>query len=220
MSKIPLWKKGIVAVASLGLIAGGATVAKRVIDPGELVVSVIDGDTFIIQSKYKQNIRLFGADAPETKYCFGEESKTALSKKILGKKVILKEPKIDGYKRIVALVYVDGELVNEYMIKNGYTLHRWDTSTQVKILRDADQFARDNKLGIFSETCSPVKPPKINCTIKASIDHSDYHKTYTMPGCFTYSTTLVERYRGEDWFCTEREAQAAGYTKSPNCLPH
>jgi len=38
-----------------------------------------------------------------------------------------------------------------------------------------------------------------------------------MPECDRYTLTVVEKYKGEDWFCTEAEAKKAGYVKSKNC---
>ena len=115
------WKKVALTAGAIAIVAGSLTVAKRVISPGELVTEVIDGDTFVIINR--QNIRLHGVDAPELQYCFGKEAKDALSKKILGKKVILKEPRTDFYKRVQAYVYIDGESINEYMAVNGFVIH-------------------------------------------------------------------------------------------------
>jgi hypothetical protein len=49
-NKKPSWKKAVVAIGAIGIIAGSLTVAKRVIDPTEKVIEVIDGDTFTISS--------------------------------------------------------------------------------------------------------------------------------------------------------------------------
>lgn len=209
------WKKVALTIGAIGIIAGSATVVKRIVDPRETVIEVIDGDTFKISDK--QNIRLAGLDAPEIQYCFGKESKEALENKILGKKVVIKEPRTDIYRRVVALVYLDGELVNEYMAKNGYALHRAGSNSMTPVIRDANNFARENNLGIFSNECSPLTPPKTTCTIKGQIPYTTGDKIYLTPDCRYYDVSEVERYRGEDWFCTEKEAKAAGFIKSSNC---
>jgi len=209
------FKKALVAIGAIGIIAGSATVTKRVIDPGEIVTEVIDGDTFRIENG--QSIRLFGIDAPELQYCFGEEAKDALSSKVFGKKVILKGLKTDIYKRIQAFVYVDGEFVNEYMSKNGFAYYDGNKTETSEIIKETSYYARDNKLGIFSEECSPTVPIKKNCGIKGQISHDLNKYIYMLPGCRDYDQTKVERYRGEDWFCTENEAKAAGFVKSSNC---
>jgi micrococcal nuclease len=204
----------IVAGTAL-LVAGSVTVARHYVDPGEKVVSVIDGDSFKIGND--QTIRFLSLDAPDIEYCFGEEAKDALSKKILNKKVILKELKTDRYGRVMAMVYLNGQNINEYLIKNGYAINLWDGSTQKEILGKANDFARNNRLGIFSPECYQTEPPKKECNIKGSINQVTKEKTYTMPSCDRYALTVVEKYKGEGWFCTETAAKKAGYVKSANC---
>ena len=42
-------------------------------------------------------------------------------------------------------------------------------------------------------------------------------KIYHFPGCAGYNVVIVELDRGEQWFCSEKEAQAAGFVKSEQC---
>lgn len=209
------FKKVALTVGAIGIIAGSATVVKQVISPGEKVVEVIDGDTFFIANR--QRVRLLGVDAPAIENCFGKEATAALAKKILGKRVILKEPQVDAYKRVMALVYVNGELINEYMVKNGFVIYRWDDSSQTTVFKEANDFARNNNLGIFSTECYQLTPPKKGCNIKGNIRNDNEVKTYMMPTCSHYPQTMVEKFRGESWFCSEKEAKAAGFIKSSNC---
>lgn len=209
------FKKAALVVGAVSIVAGSATVAKRYVDPREKVESVIDGDSFKIGKD--QTIRLLSLDAPYIEYCFGKEAKRGLEKKVKGKKVVLKELKTDMYGRIMAMVYVNGKLVNEYMVKNGYALHIWDTSSRNKELDRANDFARKNKLGIFSPECYQREPTKKGCDIKGNIIQNTKNKEYTMPSCARYTLSIVEKYRGEEWFCSEKEARKAGYTKSKNC---
>jgi micrococcal nuclease len=209
------WKKVAIAVGATAIIAGSAAVVHKVISPGEKVVAVIDGDTFKIG--YDQNIRLFGADAPELQYCFGQEAKDALIKKISGKTVILKELRTDIYRRVMALVYLDGESINEYMVKNGFAESHRDAGTETDAINTAQDFAKANKLGIFSPKCYQLNPPNPKCLIKGNITQADGSKVYFVPGCNHYGPTIIEKYKGEDWFCSETSAKAAGFTKSPEC---
>jgi hypothetical protein len=156
-------------------------------------------------------------NAPDVQYCAGSEAKEALKNKISDKKVILKELKTDRYGRVMAMVYVNGENVNEYMIKNGLAIHLWDNTKQQKILGRANDFAREKRLGIFSPECYQTEPPNPKCTIKGSINPVSKEKTYTLPDCDRYALTIVEKYKGEGWYCTESEAKKAGYAKSDNC---
>jgi len=208
-------KLAAVVAGTILFTAGAVGVAKRVVSPGEEVISVIDGDSFKIGND--QTIRLLSIDAPEMGNCFSQEAKDALSKKILGKKVILKELKSDRYGRVMALVYRNNELINEYMLKNGYGINQWNTTSQSEALSRANDFAREKRLGIFSPECYQTEPPNPKCNIKGSIITTTKAKEYTMPECDRYSLTVVEKYKGEDWFCTEAEAKKAGYVKSKNC---
>lgn len=210
------FKKLILTAGAITVIAGGAMVTKNIINPYEKIVSVIDGDSFKIGRD--QTIRLSSLDAPELENCAGAVSKEFLTKKISNKKVLLKELKTDRYGRVMAMVYSDkGENINEYMVKNGLALHIWDTSTQNKVLDLANNFARYNKLGIFSSECFQETAPNPKCAIKGNIIQHTNAKEYVLPSCDRYSMSVVEKYHGETWFCTESEAKKAGFTKSPNC---
>jgi endonuclease YncB( thermonuclease family) len=214
MSKTSVLKKIALTAGAIAIVAGSLTVAKRVIDPTETVMSVIDGDTFVISNK--QNIRLYGVDAPELGNCFGEEAKDALTKKILGKKVTLKSPRTDYFRRVQAHVYVNNELINEYIALNGYGWDHADGTPESGAIKEAGNYAEANKIGIYSEKCFPTKPPK-NCLIKGQISYDQGKHIYRLPGCPDYTQTEIERFRGEDYFCTEKEAIKAGFTKAPNC---
>ena len=74
------------------MLSGGWIVSR-----GDLVTEVIDGDSFKIANK--QTIRLASLDAPENGLCYSQESKEALTKLILGKRVLLKDEKTDRYGR-------------------------------------------------------------------------------------------------------------------------
>ena len=208
-------KLAAVAAGTILLVAGTIGAAKRVVSPGETVTAVIDGDSIKIGND--QTIRLLSLDAPDIKYCMGKEAKDALAKKILGKNVILKELETDQYGRVMAMIYLNGENVNEFMIKNGLAIHLWDSSTQLKILGQANDFAREERLGIFSPECYQTEPPNPKCPIKGNIIHGTNAKEYTMPSCARYALTVVERYKGESWYCTETQAKKAGYVKSSSC---
>ena len=205
-----------IVAGTILLVAGTVGVVKRVIPQGEKVISVIDGDSFKIGND--QTIRFLSMDAPDVKYCMGKEAKEILTKKIQGKKVILKELKTDRYGRVMAMIYTEGgENVNELMIKNGLAIHLWDNTKELKILGEASDYAREQRLGIFSPECYQTEPPKKGCNIKGSINQTTKEKTYTMPNCDRYALTVIEKYKGENWYCTEKEAQKDGFVKSKNC---
>jgi len=181
-----------------------------------LVEKVIDGDSFII--KNDQSIRLSNIYAPELELCGGEQAKERLEELILGKIVRLDVFSHDRYNRPLALVYVGKVLVNEVLLKEGLVRYGATDNTQREVLRVAYDDAYQNKRGIFSSLCLLTEPEDPDCLIKGNISRNDGDKVYHFPGCGEYEVTLVEKDLGESWFCSEKEAQKAGYEKSENCF--
>lgn len=101
-----------------------------------LVTNTIDGDTFTgtIQDPLDElngehvTVRLLGVDTPETVHptkkpeYYGKESSSYLRSQIINKNIELffDTDKVDLYGRWLGFVYVNGELVQENIIKNGY----------------------------------------------------------------------------------------------------
>jgi len=180
------------------------------------VIGVIDGDTIVLDGKTR--LRLRCVDAPELEYCGGTEAKALMEKLVDGKKVVIKEQIIDARGRPMALVYVDGKLINEEIIKSGWGRYHSDKTSVREVLKSAYKHAREKKLGIFSSQCSQMQnPDNPKCNIKANIDKNSTRRNYYFPGCAQYDYTIVELDLGEGWFCTEKEAKAAGYTRSKTC---
>ncbi|MBD3253049.1 hypothetical protein GF386_04920 [Candidatus Pacearchaeota archaeon] len=92
--------------------------------PENLVVEVIDGDTFVLGNM--DRIRLICIDAPEKNQKGFQESKIFLETLILNKQVRLEKDisEKDRYGRLLRYVYVNtsnGEIfINKYMFEQGY----------------------------------------------------------------------------------------------------
>jgi micrococcal nuclease len=96
------------------------------ITPSEItVLSVIDGDTFVIESE--QVVRLIGIDAPELSEPGGEAAKEYLSSLILHQYITLVsgDTNKDAYGRLLRYVYTGDTCINEKMIKDGYAEARY-----------------------------------------------------------------------------------------------
>ncbi|MGD2249732.1 MAG: thermonuclease family protein [Candidatus Methanofastidiosia archaeon] len=96
------------------------------ITPSETtVLSVIDGDTFVIESE--QVVRLIGIDAPELSEPGGEAAKEYLSSLILHQYITLVsgDTNKDAYGRLLRYVYTGKTCINEKMIKDGYAEARY-----------------------------------------------------------------------------------------------
>ena len=178
------------------------------------VERIIDGDTFIVEGN--RQIRLMSVNAPEVGLCGSKEATAKLTELISGKKVQLKGEINDHYGRFLALVYVDDVLINEQMILSGWARFTSTASSESENLKAAFQKAKDQKLGVFSFLCFQTTNPKnLKCNIKGNV--KDGKKIYFFPGCGNYSNVALELDQGDQWFCSEKEASTAGFTKSANC---
>jgi micrococcal nuclease len=84
------------------------------------VVRVIDGDTLEVRRQGRiLRVRLYGIDAPEWQQEFSHQAKKFLRQRVKGQRVELQPKDWDKYGRLVAMVYVDGSLLNEELLKEG-----------------------------------------------------------------------------------------------------
>lgn len=185
--------------------------------PGDAikVIGVIDGDTLVLDGKVR--LRLRHLDAPELKYCGGEAAKKLLEELVESKSVRVEEKIMDQRGRPMALVYLGKTLINQTLLESGRVRYHSDKTSQTENLKAAASQAKTAKLGLFATCVQTENSDQPKCNIKANIDKSTKTHLYYLPNCVQYPTTLVEKDLGEAWFCTEKEAQAAGFTKAATC---
>lgn len=166
--KHPILRLLIVAVLALGAYLGrsqwqGTSPAPAATsDELVLVERVVDGDTLVLSGG--DRVRLIGVDTPETHHPskpvqrFGPEAYEFTRSKVEGKRVQLKfdpgETK-DRYGRTLAYVYVDGQFLNELLIREGLAraLTNYPFSSVMKqVFRNAEARAKSEKRGIWSST--------------------------------------------------------------------
>lgn len=137
-----------------------------------VVSRVIDGDT--VELSTGQIVRYIGIDSPETKKpnnpveCFGQEATQKNRELVKGREVTLIQDvnNTDRYGRLLRYVYVDGVMINEQLVQEGYAVassYPPDVKYQ-DLLHEAEEFARENKLGLWGDACKPttttlVTPP-------------------------------------------------------------
>lgn len=119
------------------------------------VKEIVDGDTIkILNENKKEIVRLIGVDAPEKKQKFGLESKEYLIKKLLNKKVYLELDKkdLDIYNRKLRYVYINSEMINESIIKEGfgYRSYVYPNKKYDLTFIKAEIEAKNKKLNIWS----------------------------------------------------------------------
>ncbi len=56
--------------------------------------------------------------------------------------------------------------------------------------------------------------PKVGCSIKGNVSIGSGERIYHVPGQLYYEETVIRTEYGEQWFCSEAEARAAGWRKS------
>lgn len=194
---------------------------------GILVTRVIDGDTIEVEGGAK--VRYIGIDTPETSdprtgvQCFGKEATKKNRELVEGKRVRLEKDvsETDKYGRLLRYIFVGDTFVNETLVKEGYAFsspYPPDIKYQ-DIFDKAEKFARENDKGLWGSCgfiageTSKTTAPETDCVIKGNISSSG-EKIYHTPGQRYYNQTVISESKGEQWFCTEGEAQAAGWRKS------
>lgn len=188
------------------------------------VVDVIDGDTIKLEDG--TNVRYLGLDAPELAKgdtpadCFAGQAKEINQKLVLGKKIKLETDvnEMDRFGRTLAYVYLKpgrGEeeiFVNEYLLKEGAAIFFLDTVNKryQQVMIEAAKTAHEAKIGLWS-FCAPN--PEFGCQIKGNLDKLD-KRWYHLPSFRHYSQVEVNLDHGDRWFCTEDQAQKAGFTRA------
>jgi micrococcal nuclease len=126
------------------------------------VTKVVDGDTIKIETG--ETVRYIGMNTPETVdprrpvQCFGHEASAKNKELVEGKQVLLEKDvsNTDKYGRLLRYVYLDGVMVNEKLVAEGYA--QVDTYPPDVKYKDrfvaAQQEAKNNKKGLWSSTCN------------------------------------------------------------------
>ena len=195
------------------------------------VTRVVDGDTIEIEGGEK--VRYIGVDTPETVdprkpiQCFGIEASKKNKELVEGKTVRLEKDITDRdkYSRLLRYVWVGDLFVNLELVKQGFA-NSYSYPPDIKYQKEflaAETEAREAQRGLWkacpvvaTPTIKVQEAPKNGCDIKGNIGTSG-EKIYHLPGCGSYAKTQIDEKRGERWFCSEKEAQEAGWRKALNC---
>lgn len=178
------------------------------------VTRIIDGDTFDVEGNTR--IRLAGADAPEyPKGCLSEQSKIRLSELILGKSVEIEEVEKDSFGRTVAFVFQDDLSIDQTVVSEGLAKAASENESEYSsLLLGREDEAQKAKRGIWSDLCT--QPSKPECKIKGNT-RKGIGKIYHLPDCYNYDKIVINENDGDEWFCSETQAQSWGFRKSSDC---
>ncbi len=202
----------------------------------QVIAKVIDGDTIKLQDNTK--VRLIGIDSPEKGECYYEESTSFVKELLEGKSVKLEKDisgkdKYDRLLRYVIIVNEDPEqdnlLVNDFIVRQGYAQavasppdNRYRdlfVSAQEEALREKRGLWKecDYEAGLSDRRENNDEPTDPNCIIKGNISTRGYGRIYLLPGCDNYKSVKIDFTKGEQYFCTEKDAEAAGFRRATNC---
>ena len=214
-------------IVSINLIVMPVTVLAEIVGNPR----IIDGDTIEISGK---RIRLHGIDAPEVaQECVvankwwpcGRDASLALSSLIGNNLVACQERDKDRYGRIIAVCKIAGPQgfdVNASMVSKGWALaYRRFSTDYINDELEAQSSRKGIWKGAFTRPWSWRKGARLlfndkqrrACLIKGNIGRQGT-RIYHLPRGHYYARTKIDPGKGERWFCTEAEAQTAGWLKS------
>lgn len=189
-------------------------------------VDVIDGDTWLVGG---QKVRLFGIDAPELdqtcvdaagvdRTC-GQWVRRQVSQRFEGRQARCEVLDQDRYGRLVARCFVGRRDAAREIVDQGwaraYRRYSMDYDLDEKRAFVAGRGIHAWQMQRPAEyRAAKRKAPAVTgkCKIKGNISGSG--RIYHMPGQADYERTVISAKKGERMFCTEAEAQAAGWRRA------
>ena len=194
------------------------------------VVGIVDGDTLRVRvDGVTERVRVIGLDAPELSdaECLAQEAASRMQSLVQSREVrIVADPTQgdrDVYDRLLRHVWtLDGRSVARELIAEGLAREYTYAAPYDGVAdhRAAQAEAVDAGRGIWGQACSsPAEPPAApaapqgQCDIKGNINREG-ERIYHVPGQRYYDDTRISEDRGERWFCSEDEAEQAGWRKA------
>jgi micrococcal nuclease len=116
-----------------------------------IVERVVDGDTVVLNNSEK--VRLLGINTPEKNMPLYEKAKIFLESLILNKTVFVELVERDRYGRILGYIFVKERHINQLILENGFGhLYYYDKDERYDEMFKAEEFARENSLGIWGRS--------------------------------------------------------------------
>lgn len=213
------------------------SVASAFAAPGDrlegVAARIVDGDTLELgRGAGAVRIRLFGIDAPEAgqtcrradgrAYDCGRAATRRLAELAAGERLVCEERDRDRYERVVAICRLGRMDLNHVLVREGLAYAYREYSDRYV---EAEVAARREELGVFAGGSVPpwehrrgggldaAQAGPNGCVIKGNVSRSG-RRLYHTPESPDWARTRIDPSRGERWFCDEREARAAGWTKA------
>lgn len=187
-------------------------------------VRVIDADTIAVGTT---RVRLHAIDAPEqdqtcqtehgVDFACGVWASGQVAARFEGQRATCRQTDIDKYGRIVATCAAAGVDMGQEIVAQGWAFaYRrygmdYDLDEKAAYINDVGLHGfRVQSPAQFRKTRTKGRiPPDPACRIKGNI--SDNGPIFHVPGQEFYERTGINEQRGERWFCSEAQAQAAGW---------
>ena len=195
------------------------------------VLRVIDGDTIEIDyDGKKESLRMIGIDTPESVHPdqtknipYGKISSDFTKEKLEGKTVDIEfdTSHRDQYGRLLAYVYLDGELYNKLILEEGHAL----VSTfppnvrYVDVFTEAQSNARSAGKGLWGIASEPAEGDVAGDSVE--VDHGDYMGNKNSLKFHLTSCQWAQRIseRNAIYFNTRDDAIDSGHIPCKVCNP-
>ena len=106
-------------------------------------------------------------------------------------------------------------MLNEILTEEGLTYFYKDKiNSHTLEIEKAEEKAKLAGRGVWSSLCLTQKE---GCLIKGNYRSADTTRIYHTPDCYNYAKITIKPGTSDRWFCTEVEAQQAGFVKSQDC---
>jgi endonuclease YncB( thermonuclease family) len=210
----------------------------RVVDGDTLVVTGIKIRLEGIDAPESDQVCL---DDQAQRWTCGITTRDRLDQKIGGNPISCSTTGKDKYRRELATCRLGSENLNQWLVREGLALSFIRYS---HVYDGDEIFARENRLGLWSgafiapwdwrhrnkktvilgalsvpidaqkillSAVSAAEAPSPDCVIKGNVNRNG-KRLYHLPGQLNYAQIKMDK--GKRWFCTEEEAQAAGWVRA------
>lgn len=123
------------------------------------VVKVGDGDTITVAGAAGPGVRvrLYGIDCPESRQPYGDEATALVRDAVLGKSVEIEVRDVDRYRRVVAVVSVDGVSLQALLLEAGLAWVYHQYCRNCADWEGYEEWARAESLGLWYDD-APTPP--------------------------------------------------------------
>ncbi len=156
-------------------------------------IHITDGDT--LKTNNSLTLRLIGINTPEKNQPFYQEAKTYLSNQAANKTIKIESKGPDKYSRTLAYIFLENQNINAKILSKGLaTLCYYDKDNHYEELKQAEEFARNNSLGIWKPSLN-AHCIKITSFQYTEPEHLHLQNSCNFPINLTYKDDATHTYK-------------------------